>query len=544
MTESRGTYARARVAALALTASLLPFASGMLCAHDPDDRYASATARIGKVHFENSCDASVAKDFDLSVALLHSFWARQAIEGFNHVLKNDPSCAIAYWGLAMALQQNPLTGQEPAPQFVADALAGLEKAKAIGAKTQRERDYLAAIELIYKDAGKVDFRARRAAYEKAMEALAARYPADDEAKVFHALALDMTADLSDRTYAHQLKAVAILEPLQEKYPEHPGIPHYLIHSYDYPSIAARGVPSARLYAQVAPENPHALHMPSHIFTRLGMWRDSIDTNQRSAAAAKAEGNGQEQAHAMDYLVHAYLQLGEDQAAKRVVDEGAAARPNPNVFIGYYALAAMPARYVVERRAWDEATQLQAHATKFAFPDAITHFARGLGFAHKGDLDAAEREATKLASLRDALLEQKNNYWSKQIDVQRLAVQAWTELAAKRPEQALKLMSSAADLEDSMEKHIVTPSPVVPARELLGEMLLELRQPAQALTAFELSANREPNRYRGLYGAAHAASLSGDTAKAKLYYQRFLSLAAKADSTRPEVGQAKAYVAQR
>lgn len=513
-------------------------------AHDADERNASASARIGKVHFENSCDAAVAKDFDLSVALLHSFWAREAIEGFNHVLKQDPGCAIAYWGIAMALQQNPLTGQEPAPQFRADALAGLEKARAIGARTQRERDYLAAIELIYQDAGTIDFRARRAAYEKAMEALASRYPGDDEAKVFYALALDMTADLSDRTYSHQLKAVSILEPLLQKYPEHPGIPHYLIHSYDYPPIAARGVPAARLYAQVAPENPHALHMPSHIFTRLGMWQDSIDTNQRSAAAAKAEGNGQEQAHAMDYLVHAYLQLGEDRAAKRVVDDGAAARPNPNVFIGYYALAAMPARYVVERRAWDEATQLQVRETKFAFPDAITHFARGLGFARKGDVSAAERETAKLASLRDALLEQKNTYWSKQVDVQRLAVQAWTELAAKRPEQALKLMSASAELEDSMEKHIVTPSPVVPARELLGELLLELREPAQALTAFEQSAKREANRYHGLYGAARAAALSGDAAKARLYYERFLVLAAKADSTRPEVRQAKAYVAQR
>jgi hypothetical protein len=541
---SEQNIAAARVAAVAFTGWLLTFACHISSAHDADERNAAASARIGKVHFENSCDPSVAKDFDLSVALLHSFWAREAIEGFNHVLKRDASCAIAYWGIAMALQQNPLTGQEPAPQFRADALAGLEKARTIGAKTQRERDYLAAIELIYKDAGTTDFRARRGAYEKAMAALAGRYPGDDEAKVFYALALDMTADLSDRTYAHQLKAVSILEPLLQKYPEHPGIPHYLIHSYDYPPIAARGVPAARLYAQVAPENPHALHMPSHIFTRLGMWQDSIETNQRSAAAAKAEGNGQEQAHAMDYLVHAYLQLGEDRSAKRVVDEGTPIAVNPNVFIGHYALAAMPARYVVERRAWDEATQLQVRATKFAFPDAITHFARGLGFAHKADLPAAERETAALAALRDALLEQKNAYWSKQIDVQRLAVQAWAELAAKRPEQALKLMSASADLEDTMEKHIVTPGPVVPARELLGEMLLELGEPAQALTAFELSAKREPNRYRGLYGAARAAALSGDAAKAKLYYERFLALAAKADSARPEVRQAKAYVAQR
>jgi hypothetical protein len=530
-------FRRAAIA-IACSASVFPAA-----AHEEDDRYAAAADRIGKVHFENSCDPAVAKPFDVSVALLHSFWVRQAIEGFNHVLKQDPACAIAYWGLAMTLQQNPLTGQEPNPQAIEEALAGLEKAAAIGAKTQRERDYLAAIGLIYRDAGKVEFRARRVAYEKAMEALAARYPQDDEAKVFYALSIDMTADLADRTYSHQLKAAGILEPLSRKYPEHPGIPHYLVHSYDYPPIADRGVPAAQHYARTAPDNPHALHMPSHIFTRLGMWQESIKTNLRSDAAARAEGNGQEAVHAMDYLVHAYLQLGQDAAAAKVVAGGADTKVNPNVFIGHYALAAMPARYVLERRAWSEAANLPLRETKFAFPDAITHFARGLGSARTGNPESAAREAAQLASLRDTLRQQKNDYWAKQVEVQRLAVTAWTELAQNHPEDALKSMRASADLEDSMEKHIVTPSPVVPARELLAEMLLATNRPGEALEAFEASAKREPGRYRGLYGAAQAAALSGDRAKGKAYYARFLELAKNADGTRPELKQAKEYLAK-
>ncbi len=511
---------------------------------DTDQPGAAARAQLGKVHFANSCASAVARDFDTSVALLHSFWVKDAIEGFNHVLKSDPHCAIAYWGIAMSLQQNPLTGQAPNAEATRLALAGLEKAKTTGAKTQRERDYLAAIDLIYRDADKTEFRARRLAYEKAMEALSQRYPEDTEAEIFYALSLDMTAQLTDKTYANQLRAAAILEKLFKLQPEHPGIAHYLIHSYDYPAIAHHGVEAARRYAQVAPGHPHALHMPSHIFTHLGTWQDSIDTNLRSAAAAKAEGNGQEQVHAMDYLVHAYLQLGEDAEARRVVAEGASINVNPVIFIGHYALAAMPARFVMERRAWGEAIALQPRTTPFLFPDAITHFARGLGYARSGDAASARKEELRLAQLRDGLAQQKNTYWSNQVEVQRLAVDAWIAFAQGAREDALKSMRAAAGLEESMEKHIVTPGPVVPSRELLGEMLLEARQPAEALKAFEASAQREPNRYRGVYGAAQAAALAGDRDKAKMYYARFVALTEKADRTRPEMQIAKAYLAQR
>ena len=500
--------------------------------------------QLGKLYFPTSCSPSVEKQFDRALALLHSFWAKDAVQGFNAVLQQDPDCAIAYWGIAMSLQQNPLTGQEPNANATKDALMGLDRAKAIGAKTQRERDYLAAVDLIYRDADNIDFRARRLAYEKAMAALSQRYPEDTEAAIFYALSLDMTASLTDKTYANQLKAAAILEKVLLQQPEHPGVAHYLIHSYDYPTIAERGLPAARIYAQIAPNNPHALHMPSHIFTRLGMWQDSIESNLRSAAAAKAENNGQEQAHAMDYLVYAYLQLGEDADAKRVVAESASISANPAIFIGHYALAAMPARYAVERHAWAEAIVLQPRSTKFLFPDAITRFARGLGYARTGDVSSAQKEELSLVQLRDGLAAQKNTYWSNQVEVQRLAVNGWIALAQGAQVNALLSMRAAADLEDSMEKHIVTPSPVVPARELLGEMLLEVKQPADALKAFEASFQREPNRFRGLYGAAQAAALAGDRDKAGMYYAKFVALTGKADRARPEIPLAKAYLAQR
>jgi tetratricopeptide (TPR) repeat protein len=452
---------------------------------------------------------------------------------------------MAHWGIAVALQQNPLTAQPPTPQAAKDALAALEKARAIGPKTQRERDYLAAIEIIYKDLDKTDLRTRRLAYEKAMEGLARRYPDDREAETFYALSLQMTVQLTDKTYANQLKSAAILERLAKDQPEHPGIVHYLVHAYDYPAIADRGLPAARLYARIAPNHPHALHMPSHIYTRLGMWQDSIEMNRRSAAAAKAEGNGQEQAHAMDYLVHAYLQLGQDGNAKRVVSEiGSIAGVNPNVFIGPYGMAAMPARYVLERRAWNEATALQPRPTKFLFPDAITYFARGLGFARTGDITAATADAAQLGKIREELAAQGNTYWSNQTEVQQLAVAGWIAMARGNREAASKYMRGAADLEDSMEKHIVTPSPVVPARELLGDMLLELDQPADALRAFESSAQREPNRLRGLYGAATAAARTGDRDKAKRYYAKLVELTATSDGSRPELQQARAYLARR
>lgn len=489
--------------------------------------------RLGTVHFATSCDPAVHPQFDRAMAWLHSFWAKDAIAGFTAVQQQDPGCAIASWGIAMALQQNPLTGQPPNAATTANALAALDNAKSIGAKSQRERDYLAAVELLYRD-GQEDFRVRRLAYAKAMETLASRYPDDVEAQIFYALALEMTAPPTDATYANQLKAAAILQKLLLQEPDHPGIAHYLVHTYDYPALAKQGLPAARLYAQIAPNHPHALHMPSHIFTRLGMWQESIDANVRSAAAAKAEGNGQEQGHAMDYLAYAYLQLGEDEAAKRVVDDSATLTVNPAIFIGLYAVAATPARYAVERRAWQEAIVLQPRPSRFPFTEAITYFARGLGFAHLKQDASARQEELKLAQARDALAAENNTYWSKQVEVQRLAVAAWIALSEGQREQAVTWMRASADLEDSMEKHIVTPGAIVPARELLGEMLSEVQQPAGALAAFEASAQHEPNRLMGLYGMAKAAEAAGDHDRAADCYRRLAALSKEA--TRPALLQ--------
>jgi tetratricopeptide (TPR) repeat protein len=484
----------------------------------------------------------VQAQFDEAMVLLYAFWAKDSIAGFKQVLQQDPECAIAYWGIAMAYQGNPLTAQQPPPEAAREALAALDAAKRIGAKTQRERDYIAAIDLIYRDADNIDFATRRRAYEEAMGALAQRYPDDSEASVFYALSLDMTASLTDKTYANQLKAAAILEKILAEQPQHPGVAHYLIHSYDYPPIAERGVAAAHLYAQLAPNHPHALHMPSHIFTRLGMWQDSIDSNERSAAAAKAEGNGQEQAHAMDYLVYAYLQLGEDAEAQRVVAESASVAVNPAIFIGPYALAAMPARYAVERGVWSDAATLQVHDTKFSFPDAVTHFARGLGFVHISDTASAATEARALGGLRDALRDRKDTYWANQVEVQRLAVEAWIAFARGNRDDALKNMRAAADLEDSMDKHIVTPGAIVPARELLGDMLLDAHYPEEALVAYQASARREPKRLHGLYGAARAAEQTGNKELARSYYSVIVGMSSSRNGTRTEIRQAKAYLA--
>lgn len=534
------------VAALTLSIGVAAFGLQPARAqHDAHSHAGAAPEQLGKVNFENSCSAAVQAQFGRAMALLHSFWANDAIKAFNGVVENDPGCAIAYWGIAVAHQQNPLTGQPPPPQGAQQALAALDKAAAAGAKTQRERDYIAAIDLIYRNADKTDFRSRRVAYEKAMQALAERYPQDHEARIFYALALQMTALLTDKTYSNQLKSAAILEAIATTEPEHPGVVHYLVHAYDYPAIADRGIPAARLYARIAPNHPHALHMPSHIFTRLGMWQDSIDNNRRSVAAAKAEGNGQEQAHAMDYLVHAHLQMGQDAEAKKLVDQiPSIAGINPAIFIGPYGVTAMQARYALERRAWTEAAALPPQPSQFPFTEAIAHFARGLGSARSGDTGAAEREAAALAERQAALVGQKNTYWANQVGVQRQAVLAWSAWARGARDEALKLMQAAADLEDSMEKHIVTPSPVVPTRELLGEMLLEANQPADALRAFESSSEREPNRLHGLYGAARAAALAGDRVKARTYYEKLVALTGKSDGGRRELADAKAFLAQR
>ena len=507
---------------------------------------AVAHEQFGQVHFPVSCSPAAQQEFDRAVALLHSFWFDVSAKAFAAVTQTDPGCAMGHWGEAMALlfNPNPFTGT-PTPKSLQDGCPAVERAKAIGPKTQRERDYVGAVESLCQDRDKADQRARVAAYEQAMERLSRTYPEDKEAAIFYALALNITASPADKTYVNQLKAAGILEKVFAEQPNHPGVAHYLIHSYDYPPIARQGLPAAHRYAGIAPAAPHALHMPSHIFTREGFWQESIRSNLASAAAAK---NHFDQLHAMDYLAYAYLQGAEDVAAKRVLEEaGAIRKVAPEHFVTGYALAAIPARYALERRRWAEAASLTLQPTDFAwdrFPqsESVLIFARALGAARSGNAASARKDMDKLQILRDALVAGKQGYWAEQVDIQRQVVSAWVARAEGKQEEALPLMRAAADREDKTEKHPVTPGPIVPARELLAEMLLELGDSRQALKEFESSHRVEPNRFTGWYGAARAAALSGDREKARTYYANLLALCEKADTERPELKEAKAFLA--
>ena len=514
---------------------------------------AQAPERLGKVNFPTSCSPSVQTQFERAVALQHSFWFGEAIKGFNAVAAADPSCGIAHWGTAVASLGNPLAGP-PVARGLQEGAAAVARAKAAGAKTQREQDYIAAIETFYKDADTVDHKTRAVAYEKAMEALAQKYPTDREASIFYALALNATLNPNDKTYANQLKAASILEAVFAEQPEHPGVAHYLIHSYDFPPIAQKGLPAARRYATIAPSAPHAQHMPSHIFTRLGYWQDSINSNRVSAEVAKAElkqakleAGSYNALHAMDYITYAALQLAKDKEARAVVDEiRGLNKIDSEQFAAAFAFAAIPARYALERRAWVEAADLPLHPQslswgKFPQAESINAFARGLGAARSGNVVSAKKEVTRLESLAYALTTAKNTYWAEQAEIQKLAVNGWIARAEGRNDDAVALLRQAADREDATEKHPVTPGAIQPAREMLAELLLDLGEPAKALVEFEVSQGTDPNRLHGLAGAARAAEASGDRAKARAYYTKLIELTKTADSPRPEIAKAKAFV---
>lgn len=508
----------------------------------PASGQAQSKEQLGKVDFPNSCAPAVQEPFQRAVAMLHSFRYAETEKAFRDILAQDPSCAIATWGIAAILMSNPLAGIGPSPQWAERAQAAIDQGRQIGAKTQRERDYIEAVAAYYEDWANRPERTRQLNRARAFEALAARYPSDDEAQIFSALYLAATQSLADQTYATYLRAAEILEQQFAKHPDHPGVAHYLIHSYDAPPIAPKGLPAARRYASIAPAAPHALHMPSHIFTRVGAWSESALTNERAAVAAQQDKDFDEQLHAMDYMVYAYLQLARDSDARRVMEEGAQVTGFTTFrFAGPYAQAAMPARYAVERGDWQQAMQLRPRPNNFPFTEALTHFARALGAARSGDAAAAEQEVQELARLRDALTAAKSEYWATEVEGSRLAAAAWTALAQGKRDDAVSLMRSAADIEDKNEKHIVTPGRILPARELLGEMLLELKRPADALKEFETSLTREPERFRGLYGAAQAAAQSGDKAKAKRYFARLVEVAGHG-TARPELAQARTFLA--
>jgi len=509
-----------------------------LCTPSPAQE--NADQKLGTVHFSTSCNETAQRRFDRAMRYQHSFWYTESKEIYEETIKADPECAIAYWGIALSLLSNPHS-PVPAPNLPL-GLAAIEKAKATGAKTQRERDYIDALAVMYVDYDNTPHQARVQSYLKAMEALAAKYPDDDEAQIFYAITLNVAASPADKTFANQLKGAAILEPIWQRQPQHPGVAHYLIHLYDYPAIADKGLPAALRYSKVAPNAPHAQHMPSHIFTRVGYWKESIAANTASVQAAKASKELGDQLHGQDYLVYAYLQLGLDKDARGVVDEIEAAQFGPDAFAAAFSQAAAPARYMVERGDWTGAANLEVKPSKFPHVMAVTHFARAVGAARSGNPAAAKVDAAKLAEIRDKLREAKNNYWAGQVDVQEQEASAWILYADGKFDDALKAMSAAVDAEDKTEKAPVTPGPLAPARELYGFMLLERSMAKEALAAFEATMSKEPNRFNGYVGAAKAAQALGDTAKAKATYEKLVTLAAGTDSGRPTLAAARAFVA--
>ncbi len=497
--------------------------------------------KLGTVHFATSCSTATEAQFNRAVALMHSFQFSQAIEAFHAVAASDPSCSMAYWGIALSSWGNPFaSGVKPQAQLE-QGLKAVNEARAAMPKTARERAYVEAVAHLYSDVANTDQRSRMVAYESAMGAVSGSYPEDIEASIFYALAIAAAADPADKTYARQLKAGEILDNLYARYPDHPGLAHYIIHAYDVPPLAARAAKAAQHYGEIAPSTPHARHMPSHTFTRLGEWQASIDANIASASAARKADQPVDELHACDYLIYAYLQTAQDNAAKAIVESAIQifARFDPKVLIGgagspataYFAHAAIPARYALERRAWADAARLELTPSPYPQTDAITYFARGLGAAHVGDRATARSAIDSLQHSREKLKQMNESYWADQVEIQRLEVVAWLAFAEGNPRDAVAGMRTAAALEDKTEKSAVTPGPLAPAREQLGELLLELKHPTEALKEFESTLLKEPNRFQSLYGAADAARRAGDRQTARTYYARLLKVAEHADRPR-------------
>ncbi len=495
--------------------------------------------KLGTVHFATSCNQKAQKEFNRAVALLHSFQFSRAIEGFNFVLGEDATCGIAYWGIALSDWSNPFAPGVKDQSQLEEGRQNAERGKTVGAKTERERAYITAVSKLYNRFESTPQQTRLIAYRDAMEQVAAKYSDDHEAQIFYALAIAASEDPEDKTYAGRLKAGEILEQLFAEEPTHPGLAHYIIHTYDVPALAGKGLVAARRYAEIAPDAPHALHMPSHTFTRTGYWQESIDSNIAAAEAARREGQTAEELHASDYEIYAYLQTAQDDGAARIVKSlpEIAARFDPKAVIsgaggpsvGFFALAAIPARYALERQDWKQAAELAVRETPFPYTEAMTWFARGFAAARLGQAAKANDSTTALRQIRERLLKANEYYWARQVEIQAVAVGAWAALAAGKKEEALRQMKLAVELEDGTEKSAVTPGPLAPARELLGEMMLQMNEPGQARKQFEATLTKEPGRFRALYGAAHAAQLSGDRDASQKYFLELLTVCSRADN---------------
>jgi hypothetical protein len=507
---------------------------------------APAAEKIGQVSFPISCAPAAQKPFERAVALLHSFWYLEAVKSFTEVTQIDPHCAIGYWGIAMS--QWTQIWSPPQPAALKRGWEAVEKARAATARSPKEADFVAAAEAFFKDADKIDHRTRAMAYSRAMEQTFARYPHDREVAIFYALSLQATADPKDKSYARQRQSAEIAEKVFAVEPDHPGAAHYIIHAYDYPALAQRGLAAAGRYAQFAPAVPHALHMPSHIYVLLGMWGETIRGNLVAADAERQRGNPDDRMHAIDYLMYAYLQQAQDADARRTLDEAraimadlAAKGYNSGRPTAHFAMAAIEARWAMERNHWQEAAAIEPRPNRFAHTEAMIYFARAIGAARTGNAARARTDVDRLVQLREALVQAKDAYWSEQVEIQRRGAAAWLARAEGRNDEALATMRGAAELEDATEKHNITPGPIATARELLGDLLLELGQPGQAAREYEASLQRAPNRFKTLYGVARAAELGGDRDRARAYYARLVTVAAASDNLRPELQHARAFL---
>ena len=510
---------------------------------------AKGIQQFGEVHFPIACKPGVQKEFDLALAMLHTFSFSAAARTFTGISQKDPECAMAYWGIA-ATAIGSLYGGRPGPMALQGEIA-VKKAEAIGGRTSRERDYIATIKVFYQGADRIDYATRVRAYSVALELLHRKYPDDPEAETFYAYALSALGTPTDQTFTYQLKGAAILEKLLVRLPNHPGVLHYLCHTYDNTQYASRGLAAARRLAKVAPSSPHARQFPAHIFIRMGLWQESIETNIAGADVDDLFFKP----HAMDFLVDSYLQTGQDIAAKRVIDEAATIKIIPHL-LDAYAMAAMPTRYAVERRRWDEAAALTLpQQREFAwslFPHAEAElvFSRALGEARNGDIDAARKDLDRLEQLRANLIKANNEgawqeYWVSQIENHRQMVTAWIAYTQGSRDEAFHILRAVADREDSTAWDPVMPGRIISARQLLAEMLLDANHPQRALQAFEAALKVEPGRFWSLYGAGRAAELSGDQARAEAFYVRLIGQTASADvDQRPALKIARAFMAKR
>jgi hypothetical protein len=532
-----------------IVASILVLASS----HAQEHTHGSGE-KLGTVHFVTTCNDAAQREIDRAVALLHSFQFSGAIEGFNAALQSDPTCGIADWGIALSQWSNPFAlGSKAASQLQAGR-SSFERGETAGAKSERERAYLHAVGALYNNYENTPQQARLIAYRDAMAELAAKYPEDHEAQIFYALAIAASEDPADKTYAGRLKAGAILDKLFQEEPDHPGLAHYIIHTYDVPALAGRALVAARRYSEIAPDAPHALHMPSHTFTRTGYWQESINANLAAAAAAKRQGQTAEELHSTDYEIYAYLQTGQDRAARGVWDAlpEIASRFDPSVVVGgaggpsvgYFALAAIPARYALERGDWKQAVRLVPRKTPFPHTEAMTWFARGLGAARMGYAKTAYEAAASLQQIHEQLVKSGENYWALQVEIEELEVRAWALMAEGKAKEGLGQLDSAAKLEDGTEKSAVTPGPLAPARELLGEMLLAANDPASAQTQFEAALEKEPGRFRALYGAGRAAKLAGHLDASRSHFRELLRVCTNSDKPgRAELREVRKEVSQ-